>query len=368
MAGIGALAQGIDRGLAARDEAEQQEAINAIRRGTLAVQEKQAALQERQLDSQLAQQEDEERQSQIAKMVDGIDALTESVSQARANNKLTPELEQAARASLDKLAGKITELGGDGDVHATRFDAALTGTLTAQEAAQQSGEAAAIEADAQTPALAAQAAAVSGAREGAKLDAQLARADEVAAATAKEAGLAAEARAEAEARYAAQVPAVADFKDTQSLRKEFSKQLESFKEIDSKWQNIQRQFENPNPSNDLALIIDVAKMLDPGSVVREGEVRMQQASAGIVSKIQSLVNSAKGEGSLSDKQRSELFGLARHRFQVAQKQAIQTRGEFERIAQANNIPFDQVDLSGLGGQTRTSDVLTFDAEGNPVNG
>lgn len=63
-------------------------------------------------------------------------------------------------------------------------------------------------------------------------------------------------------------------------------------------------------ADDLALIFAFMKMLDPGSVVREGEFANAQNTAGIPDRIRNAYNRAISGTRLSDKQRNEFFETA----------------------------------------------------------
>lgn len=63
-------------------------------------------------------------------------------------------------------------------------------------------------------------------------------------------------------------------------------------------------------ADDLALIFAYMKMLDPGSVVREGEFANAQNTAGVPERILNAYNRARSGTRLSDKQRAEFFQTA----------------------------------------------------------
>lgn len=63
-------------------------------------------------------------------------------------------------------------------------------------------------------------------------------------------------------------------------------------------------------ADDLALIFAYMKMLDPGSVVREGEFANAQNTAGVPERILNAYNRARSGTRLSDKQRAEFFETA----------------------------------------------------------
>lgn len=114
--------------------------------------------------------------------------------------------------------------------------------------------------------------------------------------------------------------------DTETkLRGEFSKQLGTFADVHDGYGRLiaatkQRQ-ENPgsvSPASDISLIFGYMKMLDPGSVVREGEYATAKNAAGIPERVTNAYNKALNGEFLTDSQRrdflhqaSELYGTAR---------------------------------------------------------
>lgn len=70
------------------------------------------------------------------------------------------------------------------------------------------------------------------------------------------------------------------------------------------------QGETISAQDDLALIFSYMKMLDPGSVVREGEFANAQNTAGIPERVTNAYNNALRGTRLSDNQRSEFFRSA----------------------------------------------------------
>lgn len=99
------------------------------------------------------------------------------------------------------------------------------------------------------------------------------------------------------------------------LRKEYSDQTSSYKEIKQAYSRILAS--NDDAVGDLSLIFGYMKMLDPGSVVREGEFANAQNAAGVPDRVMNLYNRIlKGER-LNASQRSSFKGQAEKLYKSA---------------------------------------------------
>jgi hypothetical protein len=116
------------------------------------------------------------------------------------------------------------------------------------------------------------------------------------------------------------------FKTEDKLRTEFSKQLGTFGQVHDGYGRViaatKQREANPaavSPASDIGLVFGFMKMLDPGSVVREGEYATAKNAAGVPERVLNAYNKVlKGEF-LSTEQRkdflgqaAELYGTARH--------------------------------------------------------
>lgn len=106
------------------------------------------------------------------------------------------------------------------------------------------------------------------------------------------------------------VPGGADQKEFASLRKEFNSldEVAKFKDTAASYNQIRTLTSNPKPSpaDDIALIFSFMKMLDPGSVVREGEFALVGASAGVPDQVIMQMAKATGGKGLTPKIRARL--------------------------------------------------------------
>jgi len=83
--------------------------------------------------------------------------------------------------------------------------------------------------------------------------------------------------------------------------------------------------ENNDKSADLAMIVGAAKVLDPPSVVREGEVENVRKTGGIMDHFIGMVQSAKGESGLSKQVRAQLWQMVNDKLALDIKNAAAIR-------------------------------------------
>ena len=78
-------------------------------------------------------------------------------------------------------------------------------------------------------------------------------------------------------------------------------------------------------ASDLNLIYGLGKIMDPGSVVREGEIKMANDTQGIADRLNGMVNALKGGAALTPDARAALMAEAHRRIQAYE-------GEFDADA------------------------------------
>ena len=98
-----------------------------------------------------------------------------------------------------------------------------------------------------------------------------------------------------------------------TLRDDINKKLDIYKDIKRNYETITKFYDNRGAVSDQALATAFAKIIDPGSVAREGEVKVI-AESGALSKAlaASLLNALTGKGKLQDNVRNEIKNLAGH--------------------------------------------------------
>lgn len=96
------------------------------------------------------------------------------------------------------------------------------------------------------------------------------------------------------------------------LRKEYVNlpTSKASQDVTSAYEKVKKAAENPSAAGDLSLIFGYMKMLDPGSVVREGEFASAQNAAGIPDRIKNAYNKAISGERLSEDQRKDFINQA----------------------------------------------------------
>ena len=105
-------------------------------------------------------------------------------------------------------------------------------------------------------------------------------------------------------------------------RKEFTglKPVKDFADVSFAFSRVVRSADDPSPAGDLALIFNFMKVLDPGSVVREGEFATAQNAGGIDERIRSLYNQVVDGTRLTETQRADFVDRAARLYQGAEEQ------------------------------------------------
>jgi hypothetical protein len=99
---------------------------------------------------------------------------------------------------------------------------------------------------------------------------------------------------------------------------------------------------DPSPAGDLSLIFAYMKMLDPGSVVREGEFATAQNTAGVPDRIRNAYNKAISGERLSPGQRTDFMNQAKSIFSHSQKRQAEVTKTYTARAKRANVPVDLV--------------------------
>jgi len=107
------------------------------------------------------------------------------------------------------------------------------------------------------------------------------------------------------------------FGQAKSLREAFVKDAGEYVKIRDSYARIVQSAKEPSAAGDLAMIFNFMKMLDPGSVVREGEFANAQNATGVPGRIRSGYNNLLKGTRLNPDQRKDFFSRAQ-KFWVAQ--------------------------------------------------
>ena len=160
-----------------------------------------------------------------------------------------------------------------------------------------------------------------------------------------------------------------DFKQGVTLRKEFDQlpDVKAFHDVANSYDiiaDIARK--PPTAQNDLSLIFSYMKMLDPGSVVREGEFANAQNTAGIPDQVRNAYNKAISGQRLNPQQRQEFTNTARGVYDSRKRRYSQLVDQYKGYARGYGLGDDVIQprMEAGGGAPAVPKILKF----NPATG
>jgi hypothetical protein len=160
------------------------------------------------------------------------------------------------------------------------------------------------------------------------------------AAAAKSGADAKRAQAEANQILSGIIPADKRPEAEAKFRREYSDQTKVYQEVKSAYGRVLASQETA--AGDLALIFNYMKMLDPGSVVREGEFATVQNAAGVPDRIKNLYNNLNRGERLNPEQRKMFGKQAEALFNQAGEQEKTVRSGIERIAKGYGLKTENI--------------------------
>ena len=126
-----------------------------------------------------------------------------------------------------------------------------------------------------------------------------------------------------------------------TLRDDLRAETAMFQIVKNGYDNVQAFFSNPSGVSDYALAVGFAKILDPGSVAREGEVAAVASAGGAIpglaTKFENMLN---GTGSLTPEVRNQIAKLAMEIYANKASDAQNTLARYEDIAAQSGLPAD----------------------------
>lgn len=116
-------------------------------------------------------------------------------------------------------------------------------------------------------------------------------------------------------------------------------------QVSSAFEKVRVAAEDPSAAGDLALIFNYMKMLDPGSVVREGEFANAQNAAGVPDRVRNQWNRLVDGERLNDDQRRDFINQAGNVFSAQQNVQNQIDDQFSELATNAGVDPSQVIIS-----------------------
>ena len=141
--------------------------------------------------------------------------------------------------------------------------------------------------------------------------------------------------------------------------------IKALNEARSGYETMLYAFDNPGGVSDYALTIAFAKILDPGSVVRDSEQAAIANTGGQVkSIIQRFRNATEGGQSLPDTVREEIFAIANNAYGKTRAEAMAAREQVVNLAKAAGI--DEQYLTSINAPEARDVESIFTSPDEPV--
>jgi len=133
-------------------------------------------------------------------------------------------------------------------------------------------------------------------------------------------------------------------KNETDLRKEFTAlpEIKDFKQVYASYDKVKAAGTNPSAAGDISLIFNYMKILDPGSVVREGEFATAQNAGGVGDMIKNQYNRLLDGQRLNEKQRNDFLNQARLAANAQFNQVRDATEIYRGIIKENNLRENQV--------------------------
>jgi hypothetical protein len=120
----------------------------------------------------------------------------------------------------------------------------------------------------------------------------------------------------------------------QDLRKEYggTPEFKRYDEVRASYERVRSSATMDSGAGDIGTIFGFMKMLDPGSVVREGEFATAQNSSGVPDRVRNLYNNVVNGERLTPEQRAEFVRTADSLYQNEEQRVQQLNDRFTGIA------------------------------------
>lgn len=142
-------------------------------------------------------------------------------------------------------------------------------------------------------------------------------------------------QAQADQLAAGVIPAEKRPEAERNFRNEYNDRTKVYQDVKASYGRVLSS--DDSAVGDLSLIFGYMKMLDPGSVVREGEFATAQNAAGVPERVMNIYNRIVSGERLNSDQRKAFKGQAERLFKQAGQQEAEVRAGIERIAKGYGL-------------------------------
>lgn len=151
------------------------------------------------------------------------------------------------------------------------------------------------------------------------------------------------------------------FDQANALRDEFTAQSEGFEEREDKFAQIKRFSEDPSAAGDIAMIFAYMKLLDPNSVVREGEYATAAAAGPIIdTRTRGLYNQLIRGERLLPSQRADFMRRASDLYATALEGQSKRISRYTDLSSNYGLDFNKDVLPGVAPMFSQADLDAID--------
>ena len=129
------------------------------------------------------------------------------------------------------------------------------------------------------------------------------------------------------------------FDQEEKLRKEYTSRNATFSAVEQAYSSVKSAANSPNAAGvaDLAMINGYQRMIDPGGIVREGDVSLLQQTAGKWEYLKNLAAKWTEGQMLTPKQRADILEISGRINAAAQKQKANNKAGISRVADSYGL-------------------------------
>lgn len=151
-----------------------------------------------------------------------------------------------------------------------------------------------------------------------------------------------------------------DASEARSARKDFEglQPVKDFRNVQSSFNSIQAAGADQTGASDMAMIFAFNKLMDPGSVVREGEFDRAASIGGVPDRVRSAIQKVQNGESLTPRLRQEIVNTAQSLYEVRRDQYNDLADRYRGLAKTDGLSPDTVARQEFRGQRVTQNPST----------
>ena len=155
------------------------------------------------------------------------------------------------------------------------------------------------------------------------------------------------------------------FGNEKDLRTEFTTLMKPYVELSQAYQKIETAAKNNSPAGDIALVYGFMKVLDPGSVVREGEFATAANAGGVPDTVRNMYNRAINGERIGEKIRSDFLQQSRNIIESQRVLSNDLIDRYKSVAQEYKLNPNQIVFDPFK-RIKTPAEIAAEAAANPA--